>query len=214
MLITLPYRCFIMWRVTVLMRRNVPLRFTRTTASNSSSDIRSRRLSRVIPALLTRMSIFPCASRMFFTPASTCAGSLTSNISTIPLPPAAVRAARVSRAPASLPTSLTTTVAPSAQNASAIARPIPRADPVTSATLPESRILPPPIPKFIPSTARAVQGVFSPEERPHGVQFGRRAERRRRRVLLDAADEAREHLSRPHLEEAVRAGLPHSPDRF
>src|SRR5512134_245086 len=214
MLITLPYRCFIMGRVTARVRRYVPLRLTRTTESNSSSDMRIRRLSRVIPALLTRMSIFPCASRMFLIPASTWARSLTSNISTIPLPPAATREARVSRAPASFPTSLTTTVAPSAQNASAIARPIPRAEPVTSATFPASRIVPPPVPKFIPSTTKAVQGEFSPEDRPHGIQVGGGAERRRPRFLVDAADEAGEHFARPHLEEGVRPRSLHPPDRL
>src|SRR5512139_688804 len=211
---TRPYRCFIICRLTVFVISQVPLRFTRRTASNSSSDIRMRRLSRVIPALLTRMSTRPRASRIRFTPASTWAGSLTSSISTIPLPPAASIAARVSRAPASLPTSLTTTVAPSAENASAIARPIPRAEPVTSATFPESRIVPPPIPKVIPSTPRTVQGELSPEERPHGGKLRGRAEGRHGGFLLDAPDEPGEDLPRPHLEETGRTGLPHPADRL
>jgi len=67
-------------------------------------------------------------------PASTCAASETPNISTFPCrrPPREPTAfARAGVAP----TSFTTTVAPSAQNSSAIDRPIPRAEPVTSPSL-------------------------------------------------------------------------------
>ena len=52
-----PQRCFSMRRLTAFMHKNVPFKLAFITASKSSSLIRIRRLSRVTPALFTRMSI-------------------------------------------------------------------------------------------------------------------------------------------------------------
>ncbi len=54
-----PWRAFIMPRMTARDRRNTALRLVSMTASHSSSFMRRARLSRVMPALLTRMETAP-----------------------------------------------------------------------------------------------------------------------------------------------------------
>ena len=49
------------------------------TADQSSSDIRSSRVSRVMPALATSTSTGPCSSSIFTNAASTASGSVTSH---------------------------------------------------------------------------------------------------------------------------------------
>ena len=55
MLMMRPRRAFIMPRSTALLRRNTEPRFVAMTASQSSGFMRSSSVSRVMPALLTRM---------------------------------------------------------------------------------------------------------------------------------------------------------------
>ena len=54
-----PPRCFIIGRIAALVTRNAPRRFRSSTASHSSALMRISRLSRVMPALFTRMSSLP-----------------------------------------------------------------------------------------------------------------------------------------------------------
>ena len=113
---------------------NAPRRFASRTASQSSSLSRKRTLSRVTPALLTRMSTAPKASSTSVTSAATEATSATSQAK-----PRARSAGPSSDATScararSRPT--TATRAPPSARAPAIARPIPRVLPVTSATRP------------------------------------------------------------------------------
>ena len=61
MLMIRPARRFIMPLMTARVVWNAPLRLASSTASQSASVSRSRMLSRVRPALLTRMSIGPRA---------------------------------------------------------------------------------------------------------------------------------------------------------
>ncbi|MMZ67292.1 hypothetical protein D1872_298650 [compost metagenome] len=72
MLMIRPERCFIIGRVTALIPLNTPFKFVSMTSSNSSSFIRIIKLSLVIPALFTRMSILPQASSTPLTIPSNC----------------------------------------------------------------------------------------------------------------------------------------------
>src|SRR6476469_1142332 len=102
-----------------LASRKVPVRLVSMTDDQSSSLIRSRRVSLVIPALATRTSTGPWASSTCLKAASTASGSVMSQ--------------RTSRAPSGAPPLrvVTATLSPWAMNASAIARPMPRLPPVT-----------------------------------------------------------------------------------
>src|SRR3984893_2265305 len=100
--------------------------------------------SRKIPALLTRMSTRPNASSAALTILSPLPGSLIDNVEAMAWPPSFLISSPPSCAgPASVPApsrlapiSQTTTLAPSCAMSSAIPRPMPRAAPVTMATLP------------------------------------------------------------------------------
>src|ERR1700690_3024228 len=100
--------------------------------------------SRRMPALLTRMSTRPKASSAALTILSPLPGSLIDNVEAMAWPPAFLISSTTSCAgPASVPApsrlapiSQTTTLAPSCAINSAMPRPMPRAAPVTMATLP------------------------------------------------------------------------------
>src|ERR1700692_3490046 len=100
--------------------------------------------SRRMPALLTRMSTLPKASTPALTILSPLPGSLIDSVEAMAWPPALLISSTTSCAgPASVPApsrlapiSQTTTLAPSCAINSAIPRPMPRAAPVTMATLP------------------------------------------------------------------------------
>src|SRR5437588_7489392 len=126
------------WRVQL----NVPLRWTAMTASKSLSSILTRVLSRMIPALLTRMSRRPKASRAVCTMRPAPSNSLTESKLGTAAPPSASISLQTSTAGRSsvvsperlAPRSFTTTLAPSDASDLANSRPIPRPDPVTMAT--------------------------------------------------------------------------------
>src|SRR5438045_1419932 len=85
------------------------------------------------------MSIFPWRASVPATSASIAAASLTSTDATSALPPAAVISSTVAAAFRSR--AAATTVAPCAASFAAIARPMPRDAPVTSATRPDRSII-------------------------------------------------------------------------
>ena len=126
---------FIIGRAAARVKRNVPRRLIFSTASHCSSFIRSIMLSRVMPALLTRI----CSPPQFLTTSSTtsptrCAvGDVAGEGSATP--PAARMAATVSARVSAL-MSTQATLAPAAARVSAMARPRPRAAPVTMAGCP------------------------------------------------------------------------------
>ena len=124
-----------MGRATALVKRNVPFKLTVNTASQSCSDIRIIRVSLVIPALLTRISILPNSLTAPFTAASTASELPTSTSKHFTLRPKASIIPTVS-ANHSAFRSQRATSHPSPANFFAIACPIPRAAPVTNATLP------------------------------------------------------------------------------
>ena len=67
MLMIRPPRALSIGRVTAFVIQKAPNRFVSRTSRHASGLIRMIRSSRVMPALLTRMSIFPNASRAAFT---------------------------------------------------------------------------------------------------------------------------------------------------
>ena len=128
-----PARCFIMPRKTALEARNTDLRLTCMMSSHSSSFIRIRRLSRVMPALLTRISNLPNSFSMSAIRFSMVSGS--AEFKARPSPPHCAKRSLIAAAPLSL-VAVPMTLAPAAASVSAIAAPIPRDAPVTNATLP------------------------------------------------------------------------------
>src|SRR4051794_7523093 len=120
--------------------RNAPLRCTAATESQSSSVILWIRLSRMIPALLTRISSEPSRRTISSTILSTSAATVILALIPIALTPcrAAIRAA-VASAPSPF-RSATAIAAPSSASRSAVASPMPRAPPVTSATRASERL--------------------------------------------------------------------------
>src|SRR5665647_898650 len=117
---------------TALVIRNAPRRWTFMTASQSSSGILKIRLSRMMPALLTRMVGAPSLTVTSATAASTPSGELTSTATAMARPPAEVIADTVS-AHDSSSRSRTATACPSLARRIAVAAPMPRAAPVTIA---------------------------------------------------------------------------------
>ena len=137
MLMIRPQRRFIMPRVTERMATNAPRRFASSTASQSSSLSRSRMLSRVRPALLTRMSTLPSSS----------SARSTSDDDRRRIGDVAREAARLRARSPRPPPSRAPRRGPRRRPArrtrraiSAIARPMPRVLPVTSADRPERSI--------------------------------------------------------------------------
>src|SRR5213596_3298162 len=72
MLTIRPQRRLIIPRAACLVIRKAPFRFVSSTVLQSSSLIRNNRLSRVVPALFTRMSILPNSRSTVPTVVSTC----------------------------------------------------------------------------------------------------------------------------------------------
>ncbi len=103
------------------------------TVSQSDALILKRRLSRRTPALLTRMVGAPSSAAMRSIAACTWASSETSQPTASARPPAAVICSTVSLQAASS-RSMTATARPSAASRTAVAAPMPRAAPVTTAT--------------------------------------------------------------------------------
>ena len=132
-----PLRAFIMPRMTALEARNTEVRLVSSIACQSSSFMRISNWSRVMPALLTRIEIAPNSLPMASMSASIALPSVT--FSTRPPPPWAASRSPIACAPAAV-VAVPITFAPSAASSSAIAAPMPRLAPVTSATSPSSNL--------------------------------------------------------------------------
>src|SRR5579871_3189070 len=128
----------------------------------------------------------PSAPTISLKAASTAAASATSNRLATAEPPAATTAATASPAATSLAVKLTTTLAPARPRATAMARPMPRDAPVTTAIFPVSSGMDPILPRICP-------------ERHNAVRIARRVHGQRRR---DPTDEAGEHVPRAELDRA------------
>ena len=119
------------------VHRNVPVAFTAMTRFQSSSDWLWRGADLTTPALLTSTSTRPMRSIAALVSLVTLSGSVTSTGTGHACTPSA----RNSVATPSISFSLraaTTTAAPAAPSARAIAAPMPRPPPVTTAVFPSS----------------------------------------------------------------------------
>src|ERR1700691_2271472 len=123
-----------MYFCTARLIRNAPRRCTPSTVSQSSSVILNSRLSRITPALLTSTVGPPSSLATRSTAASTWSRWLTSAPTATARPPASAISFTVPAQPASS-RSRTPTAIPSAASLSAVAAPMPRAEPVTIATV-------------------------------------------------------------------------------
>src|SRR5215217_4345905 len=117
---TRPQRALSMSSSARRVQWNAPFKLTSTTRSHSSADMRIARPSSRTPALLTSTSTGPKRSRTSSKALTTCSESATSAFTSAPLP------LRDSVA----------TLKPSSRSLSAIAAPMPREPPVTSAQPP------------------------------------------------------------------------------
>ncbi len=129
-----PERCFSIEPSACCVQRCAPVRLVRITASQSSSFMRSARVSRDTPALFTSMSSRPNFASTCWNPAFTCAGSETSIGTASASPPAAWISAASSPSFSTF-RAATATFAPASTSEREVARPIPCDAPVTNATL-------------------------------------------------------------------------------
>ena len=121
-----------MYFCTALVIKNAPRRCTPRTVSQSSSVILNSRLSRITPALFTSTVGSPSSSATRPTACATWSLLLTSAPTASARPPASAISFTVP-AHAASSRSRTATAIPSAASRSAVAAPMPRAEPVTIA---------------------------------------------------------------------------------
>ena len=134
MLMILPEPCLSMCRPACCIRRKTLVRFTSITASQSSSEYSAAGARRIMPALLTRISIAPKCPTVSSTSRAQTSGKPTSPTSATAFAPAASILCCVALGAALEP--CTATLAPACASATAMAAPSPRDEPVTRAVLP------------------------------------------------------------------------------
>src|SRR3990172_1782814 len=163
-----PYFWRIIGTAAACAHKNVPFRLTSSTASQRSSPrnvtspsfILTARASRLMPALLTRMSSRPKVCRACSTIRATSSRCETSPLAMATPAAEDCRAAAASSSPA-VSTSVRNKRAPSSAKRCAVARLMPDPAPVIQATLSWSLI---PFPRF--------DGVAPHHQRPLAVQHG------------------------------------------
>src|SRR3569623_715341 len=195
-----PKRLRIISLVAARASRKVAVRLMLMTSSQSSSRSCTKRLSRVMPALATRISSWPIAASAAGTSASTSSALDKLQGSTCTRSPslAANSSSTAWRVPE------IATVAPCACSACAIAPPMPPVAPVTSALLPvRSNIEKTPL--GLLGSGQCVLGGGDVVRTAHGNAD---------RAVRDALDEPGQHLAGADLEEAGDALAGHSGDRF
>src|SRR5581483_7358462 len=116
--------------------RNGPVRFTSSTRRHCSAVVSSAGRSSEIPALLTSTSTRPYSASTRFVSSAAYCSEATSPVSANAAAPCSRTAARVS---AGSRRSASTVAYPRSASASATRRPIPCAEPVTTATAPTAR---------------------------------------------------------------------------
>ena len=129
---TQPERRLMNARANALVNKNAPFKFVSRTVSQSCSLIRTNKPSRVMPVLLTRMSTRPVSAKIFSPASATALDSATSTACAQALRPKA-RTSLATFPEFSAVRETQTMSAPSAANFNAMARPMPRPAPVTTA---------------------------------------------------------------------------------
>src|SRR5690242_9983926 len=189
-----PKRRRIMPRMTARDRRKAPVRLISSTFSQSSSFRRSASMSRVMPALLTRMSTLPIAASDSFTRRSRSAASSILAVMTWARSP--ISAFSASSASARVPES--TTAAPWRCSPLAMAPPMPPEAPVTSAALP----------------VRSNMELSRSGGLEEGFGVGRRVHRHAGHLAVDTLDQASEHLASADLDQGLDALALHRQHAF
>ncbi len=128
-----PPFCFSIGRMAACVSVNAAVRLVAMTASQSSRFIRISSWSRVIPALQTTMSSRPCVLTISPGTFASAASSVTSSVNASARPPAATISSAVAFALSARAAQITS--APCAASRVAMAFPMPREAPVTSAIL-------------------------------------------------------------------------------
>ena len=126
-----------MGRRHALLMRYTDFRSVSRTRSQSADFILAKRVSRVTPALLTRILTAPWRSPISVVTRSTESSWVTSSIQPSPLCPAWRSRSVIALAPSGV-VAVPITMAPQTASSLAIASPIPRLAPVTSAISPWS----------------------------------------------------------------------------
>src|SRR5690242_418730 len=163
-----------------------------------------------MPALLTRIETPPCSFAISSMSASIAAPSVT--LSARPSPPCGARRSPIARAPDSV-VAVPMTFAPSAASSSAIAAPMPRLAPVTSAVSPVRGLSIGVASRRVRGRARYTRARRASMRRlrakilQRGFELRGRAERARVDRLVDAFDETREHFAGTAFDDLRRAGL-------
>src|SRR3954463_2482043 len=121
--------------MTVFIPRKTPIRLTSMTCRNSSRGVLAISLNFRMPALLTSTSTLPSSRSVCSTTDCHSSSDVTSRCTKRTRSPSS----SASALPSSSSPSAATTLAPSACSRRTSAAPIPRAPPLTSATLPVSR---------------------------------------------------------------------------
>src|SRR5712691_2419506 len=134
-----PPPCLTICRAAAWQHRKTPVRLTRSTRCHWASGCSRNGAECAIPALANITSRRPCSATTRSTKACTWAASPTSTPTAIARPPR-WRISLTTALAASISTSPSATVAPSAAKSRAVARPIPSAPPVIAATRPCKRI--------------------------------------------------------------------------
>src|SRR5947209_4559089 len=129
-----PYFCLSMGLSAALLARKAAFRLVCSTTSQSASLMRITRVSRVSPALLTRMSSRPNSFTAASAPTAGAPESAKSACIAMALPPARETSSTKLSASALRLRYVIATFTPAAANSVAAARPMPRLPPVTRAT--------------------------------------------------------------------------------
>jgi len=145
MLMMRPQRAFIMALTNACVSRNMPVRFVCMTSSQSLRFMRSSSVSRVMPALFTRICTGPRRPSASLATVLIDSSLLTSSTKISAVPPTAAISAATSCSLASFRAARPTR-APALASASAQARPMPCEAPVTNA--------------FFPSRVPAIGAIF------------------------------------------------------
>src|SRR5258706_10041883 len=186
-----PALAFIIPRRTARESTNTDLRFVAWMSSHSSSFMRARSLSRVATALLTRIATGPKSAWTWSTKAAHRETSRTSSIRPVPLAPSSASAFEMPSAPFSV-VDVPTTVACAPASTRRMPSPMPREAPVTIATCPFSMG-----PSRLCAGRRERGGILQRDVFDVGN---------------DALAQAREHLSRATLDDALDALAPEQLD--
>ena len=136
--LTMAPPCSSMAGRTARHMRNVPVRLTAMISSHRLSDSSVVWEKEPIPAMLQRLVMMPSSSVLRATDVATACSSVTSHCRARALPPLSAASSFIFSATAATASSMSrqATAAPSAARRRAVARPMPDAAPVTTATRP------------------------------------------------------------------------------